>query len=228
MITLDSIEQRVLGVLIEKELSTPEYYPLTLNALTAACNQKSNREPVVNLEDRQVRGGVESLIAKNLAWQRFSPGSRAAKYAHKFSDTLSKAIEFNKQELAILAELLLRGPQTVGELRGRASRMTPLSSVEEVERILQQLANRGDGPYVAELPRHPGQREARFTHLFAGEIAAELTLSLVVPDAPSLESATESQASERIAALEEELSIVKQEVAELRRHVETLLNGATR
>lgn len=227
MITLNEIEQRVLGALIEKELSTPEYYPLTLNALTAACNQKSNRDPVLTLEDRQVRGSVEALIAKDLAWQRFSPGSRAAKYAHKFSDTLSKAIEFNKLELAILAELLLRGPQTVGELRGRASRMAPLTSVEDVERVLRQLSNRGDGPYVAELPRYPGQRDARFTHLFGGGAVAVLPLPGESPRAPTMAGST-PVASDRIVALEQDLYTLKQEVAELRSHVQTLLDSPKR
>lgn len=226
MITIDAIEQRVLGALIEKELSTPEYYPLTLNALTAACNQKSNRDPILNLEDRQVRGAVEALISKDLAWQRFSPGSRAAKYAHKFSDTLSKAIEFNKLELAILAELLLRGPQTVGELRGRASRMVPLNSVEEVERVLHHLSNRGDGPYVTELRRYPGQRDARFTHLFGGGAVAELPPVSESPSPPIM-SGSKPVASDRITALEQELYALKQEVAELRSHVQALLTSSS-
>lgn len=213
MISLDVIEQRVLGALIEKELCTPEYYPLTLNALTAACNQKSNRDPVMTLEERQVRGAMDGLIAKDVAWQRFAAGSRVPKYAHKFSDTLSKVIEFNKLELAILAELLLRGPQTPGELRAHAGRMVPFGTVEDVERVLQKLATRADGPYVVELPRSPGKRESRYMQLLGG--SAMPAMAEVPTSAPAFASGS-GAAGDRLDGIERELADLRAEIANLK------------
>lgn len=210
-IKLDALEARVLGSLIEKEMTTPEYYPLSLNALTAACNQKTNRDPVMDLEEVQVRGAVESLISKGLAWQRYSPGSRVPKYAHKFADTLSSTFEFSRAQLAVMGVLLLRGPQTPGEIRGRTGRMHEFKTVEDAEDVLRQLATHGKGPFVRELLRTPGKRESRYTQLFQSSTeAAESYAETVAP------TATSSGLTDRVVALEQQLAELQAEVEVLR------------
>lgn len=208
-------ETRILGALIEKDLATPEYYPLTLNALTAACNQKSNRDPVLDLTEQEVQAALDTLTAQHLVWQRSTFGSRAAKYAHKFSDTLSRAIEFDRGELATLAVLMLRGPQTPGEIRARSGRMHEFASVADAEAVLRRLASRTDGPYTVELGRQPGQRERRWAHLFSGPIDP----SALYPD--TAESAEQGGGSPgrleaRVAELESEVAQLKAVVADLK------------
>lgn len=203
---LNEIEIRVLGSLIEKELATPEYYPLTLNALTNACNQKSNRDPVMGLEDADVVRALDSLRLKQLALQS-AEGGRVPKYRH----TLVEKLRLSPAELSIICELLLRGPQTVGELRGRAERMHTFADLADVEMVLDELSER---KLLARLPRQPGRKESRYAHLFAGEPqpdAAELTSQ---PEAARLRVVAEN---ERIARLEEELAGLRSEVSELRR-----------
>lgn len=216
-IKLDALEARVLGSLIEKEMTTPEYYPLSLNALTAACNQKTNRDPVMDLEEAQVRGAVEALISKGLAWQRYSPGSRVPKYAHKFADTLSSTFEFSRAQLAVLGVLLLRGPQTPGEIRGRAGRMYEFKTVEDAEDVLRQLATHGKGPFVRELPRTPGKRESRYAQLF--QPSTDMPESHAEAIAPAAGS---SGLAERVAALEEQLADLQAQVAMLRTELSEL------
>lgn len=191
-------ETRVLGVLIEKELSTPDYYPLTLNSLTTGCNQKSNRDPVVDFSQSEAMTALDDLMRRRVAGHVSGAGSRAEKYRH----ALAEAWGLSKADLSVLAELLLRGPQTVGELRARSSRMYDIGSIEQVEKILESLAGREE-PLVSQLPRQAGQKEARFAHLLQGEP--------VIPEAP----AARSVPSGKIESLEEE-------VAELRERLDDL------
>lgn len=169
---LSPIESRVLGALIEKSLATPEYYPLTLSALTAACNQKSNRDPVMSLGYDEVLEALESLTKLHLVWEKGGAGGRVPKYAHKLADTLTKAIDFPPRELAVLAVLLLRGPQTAGEIHTRCGRMADFTSLEQVEATLHTLVERQDGPWVVELPLERGRRERCYAHLFGGPVSA--------------------------------------------------------
>ena len=165
---LTPYEARVIGCLIEKEITTPEQYPLSLNALTNACNQKSNRDPVLDLDDATVQQTLDQLGKKYLVSEETGYGSRVAKYRHRFCNTEYGTLKFSPQELGIVCELLLRGPQTPGELRSRASRLCALKEVAEVEAVLDRLIQREDGPYVVRLPREPGRRESRYAHLFSG------------------------------------------------------------
>jgi hypothetical protein len=203
---LNQDEVRVLGCFIEKEMTTPEYYPLTLNALTTACNQKSNRDPVVAFDETTVVRALDRLRHLGLAMQA-GDGGRVPRYKH----ALSVKLYLEPEELAVLAELMLRGPQTLGELRARADRMHSLKNLEEVEVILKHLAERKE-PLVMQLPRQPGRKECRYAHLLAGvpEIGDE-------PAAPTPEAATL-----RVRAENERLAALEAEVAALRAELESL------
>jgi len=170
-IQLTPLEARVIGCLIEKQITTPDQYPLSLNALVNACNQKSNRDPVLELDERTVQQTVDDLGRKHFVVERSGFGSRVPKYQHRFCNTEYGTLKLDPQELAIVCELLLRGPQTPGELRGRASRMAPLTDVSEVEAALVRLSGREDGPFVVRLAREPGRRESRYAHLFSGPVS---------------------------------------------------------
>ncbi len=204
--TLSPVEVRVLGALIEKELTTPEYYPLSLNALTNACNQKSNRDPVLVLEETEVVRALDGLRFKGLALQS-SEGGRVPKYAHSATGKL----HLDPAELAVLCELLLRGPQTLGELRSRCERMHPFADLGAVETVLNELAERQEA-LVAKLPRQPGRKENRYGQLLGGptEFAAE---SEPVAEPATLQVRGENQ---RLATLEEEVALLRQELADLR------------
>ena len=205
---LTQVEVRVLGSLIEKEITTPEYYPLTLNALVNACNQISNRDPVVSFDERTVARALESLREKKLAWMVTGVG-RVPKYEHRFTEALKLA----EQELAVLCVLMLRGPQTVGEIRGRTGRLYEFRELEEVELTLQALMT-AEPPLAVKLPRQPGTKESRYAHLLAGEVQVEER-----EVAPRLEPVTLEvrQENERIAKLEEDLARVRSELVELKR-----------
>ena len=207
---LNDSEVRILGCLIEKELTTPEYYPLTLNALTNACNQKSNRDPVMALEDADVVRGLDSLKFKQLVVVS-SDGGRVPKYRH----ILAERLRLVPEELALICEMLVRGPQTVGELRTRAERMRPFSDLAAVEEVLGDIISR-EQPLVTRLPRQPGRKEARYAQLFAGEPEAAAEESTPPPEAARLRVMA---GDERIAKLEEEVATLKSEMAELRRMV---------
>lgn len=202
---LDDIEARVVGCLVEKDLATPEYYPLTLNALTNACNQKSNRDPVMLFEETDVIRALDSLRQKQLAHQS-AEGVRAAKYCHN----LEAVLNLDPEDLAILAELLLRGPQTVGELRNRAERMCPVGDLQAVEELLQNLMEREE-PLVMRLPRQPGRKEHRFAHLLSGQPDIEETSAL--PTEPARLKVTAE--NDRIARLEEEVAALRAELDEV-------------
>lgn len=205
---LNPVEQRILGCLIEKQITTPDYYPLTLNALTNACNQKSNREPVVHFEETDVVRGLDGLRQKGFAQLIESAGSRIPKYQH----ILPRVFDLMRYEVAILCELLLRGPQTVGELKNRASRMVEFTDLQQVEDTLQELSVR-EHPLVVKMPRRPGHKESRFMHLLGGmpDMTEEETASLA-PEAATMAIRAEN---ERIVQLEAEVASLRQTVAGL-------------
>jgi uncharacterized protein len=203
---LNPVEVRVLGALIEKEATTPEYYPLSLNALVNACNQKSNRDPVVEYDDRDVLAAIESLRAKRFLFIITGSG-RVNKYSQRISETLN----LGRRELAVLGVLLLRGSQTLGEIKDRSERMFAFEDLEETERALEKLAAWPDMPLAKKLPRMPGQKEARYAHLLAGEPSID-----VLPDAPS-----PAQPS-RIVQLEQELQQLRSDFAELKKRFEDM------
>ncbi|ANS87541.1 UPF0502 protein [Vibrio scophthalmi] len=216
-IELSPIESRVIGCLIEKEVTTPDYYPLTLNSLTAACNQKSNREPVLQLSDSDVQAAVDSLISRRLASDESSFNSRANKFQHRFCNTEFGDLKLSKQEKGIVCCLLLRGAQTPGEIRTRTNRLAEFSDVKEVEALLDKMANAETGALVVKLPREAGKRESRYQHLFSGDVDIEALAAL----APS---STGQSANARIVELEAEVTALKAEVLELRATIEQL-NG---
>ena len=206
-------ETRVIGCLIEKEITTPENYPLSLNALTNACNQKSNRDPVLELREEDVQQLVDGLVRKFLVNESGGFGSRVAKYQHRFCNTTYGTLNFSAQELAVIAELFLRGAQTPGELRSRASRMSPFADVTEVEAVLQKLSEREDGPFVVRLPRQPGRRESRYAHLFSGEVDVADEAG---PAEPAVAAGSAlSRLEQRVADLEAELAALKQRVNDM-------------
>lgn len=204
----DNVEIRVLGCLIEKEMTTPEYYPMTLNALANACNQKSNRNPPVSFDEPTVTGGIDRLRQRGWAMRIQRVGDRVAKYQH----FLRERFKLESKELAVLCELMLRGPQTVGELRNRCERMHSFANLEEVEETLQVLMER-DPSMVVRLPREPGRKEHRYAHLLAGE--PELGEEEQVVATGSSTSGGQS-GNERISKLEEELATLRSEVETLK------------
>jgi hypothetical protein len=209
MIKLDEIEVRVLGALLEKEITTPDYYPLSLNALINACNQKSSRDPVMTLDESAVRQALDALNGKNLAGQATSADSRVPKYAHR----LQEVYNFDRREMAVLCVLLLRGPQTPGELRGRTERMYRFDDLGAVESALHRLMER-EPPLVTKLARQPGTKESRYAHLLAGEVEARSAPAEAVPVAAGV------QDEQRIMRLETELESLRKEVADLRQQLE--------
>lgn len=212
---LNEVEARVLGALAEKQVTTPEYYPLTLNALVAACNQKNNRHPVSSLDEREVEEAVESLRQKNLAYVFYGSTSRVPKYKHLMTEIL----HLSAGELALLTVLMLRGPQTLGELRERAGRMHEFAGLQEVEESLNALASRDTEPLVRRLARQPGQKEARYAHLLSGE-PAEPPATPADEAAPARPAAARQAEPERAARLESELETLREEVARLRQEFE--------
>jgi hypothetical protein len=223
-ILLTEVECRVLGSLIEKEVTTPEYYPLSLNALLNACNQKSNRDPVMNLDEAAVRQALHSLDAQSLVRSVSASDSRVTKYEHR----LQEAFNFYRHEIAILCVLLLRGPQTPGELRTRAERMHPFDDLSAVQSSLQHLMRR-EPPLVKVLPRQPGTKESRYVHLLSGDV--ELSGGSGLPDSvesfaakPVTETsvATISANVERIADLEKDLAALRHEVSDFHKEISDL------
>lgn len=212
-IELSPNEARVIGCLIEKEITTPEQYPLSLNALVNACNQKSNRDPVLELDEATVQQTLDQLSKKYLVSEHGGFGSRVAKYQHRFCNTEYGTLKFTPQELGVVCELLLRGPQTPGELRSRANRLCPLKDVTEVETALDSLSRREDGPFVVRLPREPGKRESRFAHLFSGEpIHGEDTDS---PSPVAGELDVIIRLEQRVAQLEAEMKAISERLSQL-------------
>ena len=201
---LHPTEVRVLACLIEKEIATPEYYPLTLNALVLACNQKSNRDPVVSFDEETVAEALDSLRSKKLAVERTGGGSRVAKHLHRFTEVFN----LGRREIALMCELMLRGPQTPGELRSRGERLHSFTDVQEVEACLEALMQFTAQPLVARLPRQPGTKESRYAHLLAGEPAAAEAKA-------AFEPAAQAASPSRIDALEGELAQLRDRVERL-------------
>jgi uncharacterized protein YceH (UPF0502 family) len=216
---LNPIEARVIGALIEKEITTPDQYPLSLNALTAACNQKSNRDPVLSLTEAMVQEAVDALLKRYLVARASGFGSRVDKYRHRFCNSEFGDVKLPAEAVAVLCELLLRGPQTPGELRTRADRLCALRDVPQVEAVLDALMAR-DEPFVAKLPREPGKREARYAHLFCGDVPQAVSQRAAegsVRTAPPAESGVE-----QLAARVDELTL---ELAELKERLAALVPG---
>jgi uncharacterized protein len=213
-ILLNDIETRVLGSLIEKDVTTPNYYPLSLNALVNACNQKNNRDPVMNLNDEAVRQALNTLQEKRLAGPSSSADSRVTKFEHR----LQEAFNFTRGETAILCGLLLRGPQTPGELRGRTERMHRFEDLTEVQSTVQRLMQR-DPPLVRILPRQPGTKEARYMHLLAGDVEDADVAPASVSRAPSPASVPGNL--DRVAELENDVADLRKEVADLKQQMAT-------
>ena len=208
-VLLNAVEVRALGALIEKEITTPEYYPLTLNSLTTACNQKSNRDPVVSLEEKAVVRALEGLREKGLARQVSGVDMRVPKHYHLFDEKMC----LTPPQVAALCVLLLRGPQTVGEIRGRSGRLYEFADLEEVERILKELVERSEGALVVQLARQPGRKESRYAHVLMGEPEENKSYAEGPVDAVALEVRAED---ERITALEEQVQVLKNELADVR------------
>jgi len=216
-IVLSPIEARIIGCLIEKEVTTPDHYPLTLNSLTTACNQKSNREPVLSLSESEVLDAVDGLIARRMVSDESSFNSRVNKYQHRFCNTEFGDLQFTEQQRAIICCMLLRGPQTPGELRTRTGRLANFTDVKEVEATLEKLATREAGALVVKLPREAGKRESRYQHLLSGEVDVEAFATA------SAGVAAPSASSEKLEELESEVASLRAEVAELKALVESLL-----
>ena len=219
-IELSPYEARVIGCLIEKEITTPEQYPLSLNALTNACNQKSNRDPVLDLDEASVQQTVDALSKKRLVMAKTGYGSRVTKYQHRFCNTEFASLQFSPQERGIICVLLLRGAQTPGELRTRTQRLCEFSDVQEVEAVLEQLMARDDGPLVMRLPREAGKREARYRHCFS---AATQELDNPAPTAGA--PAPESIDSERLDRLEQRVNELQTEIEQLKDAMAALHSG---
>ena len=201
---LNPTEVRVLGSLVEKQLTTPEYYPLTMNALTAACNQKSNRDPIVSYGETEILAAVDSLRDRNLVYLYYGSTSRAVKYKHM----LPGVYELDEAEVAIVAVLMLRGQQTLGEIRERTGRLFEFSGIGEVNEKLDGLIAR-DEPLVTKLERLPGRKEARYAHLLSGEVTAEAA-------PPRESSAAAARPDERIEALQNDVAMLRNELNEFR------------
>jgi uncharacterized protein YceH (UPF0502 family) len=219
---LSALEARVIGSLIEKQITTPEQYPLSLNALLLACNQKSNRDPILELSDRDLQGLVDGLVRKHLLLEKSGFGSRVAKFQQRFCNTEFSGLQFTPQERAIVCELLLRGPQTSGELRARASRMAEFADVSQVETALDNLAKHTSGACVVRLGREPGRREARFAHLFSGDAAAVAAAASSAIPAAGAAAAAEANGTgpsvplARLTALELQVQALREELHSLR------------
>jgi hypothetical protein len=214
-IALNDIEVRVLGALVEKDTTTPDYYPLSLNALVNACNQRNNRDPVMNLEEGAVRDALNRLHEHGLTGPAGGADSRVTKYEHRLQETFN----FSRGETAVLCVLLLRGPQTPGELRGRTERMHRFEDLDAVQSSLQKLMQR-EPPLAAVLPRQPGTKESRYAHLLSGEVEAGELPRMVSPPSSSADEDRVRRVEEAVTALQNEVSELKQQLAQFRKQFE--------
>lgn len=217
-LSLTEIECRVLGSLIEKDITTPDYYPLSLNALVNACNQKNNREPVMTLDEAVVRQALATLQEKRIAGPATGADSRVPKFEHR----LQEIFNFDRREIAVICVLLLRGAQTPGELRGRSDRMYHFEALDDVVSTLDRLAQR-DPQLVRVLPRQPGTKESRYMHLFSGEPAEGIALvPSPAPESPNAQTGTDrfARLEDEVARLRQALTDVQQQLAEFRRQFE--------
>lgn len=210
---LNATEARVIGCLLEKQVTTPEQYPLSVNAVTMACNQKTNREPVMNLSEHEVQDVLDALVKRHYLRTVSGFGNRVTKYEQRFCNSEFGDLKLSSAEVAVITTLLLRGAQTPGELRTRASRMHEFADMQEVEQVLEGLASREDGPYVVRLAREPGKRENRYMHLFSGEI--DISDKSITPDI----TVGDDDLAARVAALEDEVAGLKQRLDALLAHL---------
>lgn len=210
---LNATEARVIGCLLEKQVTTPEQYPLSVNAVTMACNQKTNREPVLNLSEHEVQDVLDALVKRHYLRTVSGFGNRVTKYEQRFCNSEFGDLKLSSAEVAVITTLLLRGAQTPGELRTRASRMHEFADMQEVEQVLEGLASREDGPYVVRLAREPGKRESRYMHLFGGEI--DISDKSITPDI----TVGDDDLVARVAALEDEVAGLKQRLDALLAHL---------
>ncbi len=213
-VELTAIEARVIGCLIEKEVTTPDLYPLSLNALTNACNQKSNREPVMALSESEVLDAVDALIERRLVSDESAFNSRVSKYQHRFCNTEFGDLQLTEQEKGIVCCMLLRGAQTPGEVRTRTNRLATFQDVKEVETVLEHLASEERGPLVVKLPREAGKRESRYMHLFCGEVDLSASTS----------ETSAADNSDRVSQLEQEVAQLREELDALKEQVEALMS----
>ncbi len=210
-IELNAVELRILGVLVEKQMATPDYYPLTLNALTNACNQKNNREPFMNLEQAEVEQALKSLRNQHFVWQIMTHGSRTAKYEHN----LVEKIKCSERELSVLCELFLRGPQTPGELNTRTARLIETHGLIAIEQTLKKLMEHELGPFAVMLPRLPGHKENRYIHLFCSQEKSE---EIYQPTVRVPISRGVRVSNERVEQLEKKVNALEEELNDLRKH----------
>ncbi|WMY72857.1 YceH family protein [Buttiauxella selenatireducens] len=210
---LTAVEARVVGSLMEKQVTTPEQYPMSVNGVVTACNQKTNREPVMDLKEHDVQETLDTLVKRHFLRTVSGFGNRVTKYEQRFCNSEFGDLKLSAAEVAVVTILLLRGAQTPGELRSRAGRMFEFSDMAQVEATLENLANREDGPFVVRLPREPGKRESRYMHLFSGEVDASQTISSesVAPPGDDLTA--------RVEQLENEVAELKQRLDSLLAHL---------
>ena len=210
---LSPLEARVIGCLLEKQVTTPKQYPLSINGVVTACNQKTNREPVMTLSEAEVQDQLDTLVKRHYLRTVSGFGNRVTKYEQRFCNSEFGDLKLSTAEVALVTTLLLRGAQTPGELRGRAQRMHEFTDMAEVENTLERLANREDGPFVVRLPREPGKRESRYMHLFSGEV--DLQAVAAQSDAP----AADDSLLARVEMLEGEVAELKQRLDSLLAHL---------
>jgi uncharacterized protein YceH (UPF0502 family) len=224
LIQLTPKQARLIGVLLEKEVTTPDQYPLSLNGLTLGCNQKSNREPVINLAESEVQDILDELKDKKLIIEYTGAGSRVVKYKHRFCNTEFSDLKFSRQQLAIVCVMLLRGPQTPGELRTRTHRLAEFDNIEEVEATLNKLHDLNDEQLVLKLDREPGKRDARYAHLFSGKDGLKMVSKAIENTSNTYQESVPSfpQAAERITVLEQQVAELTHQLAELKELVDIL------
>lgn len=210
---LTPLEARVIGCLLEKQVTTPEQYPLSINAVATACNQKTNREPVMTLSEAEVQDQLDTLVKRHFLRTVSGFGNRVTKYEQRFCNSEFGDLKLSSAEVALVTTLLLRGAQTPGELRGRAQRMHEFADMAEVESTLERLASREDGPFVVRLPREPGKRESRYMHLFSGEV--DVQSAAIQSDSPLADDDLRA----RVEALEGEVAELKQRLDSLLAHL---------
>ena len=210
---LSPLEARVIGCLLEKQVTTPEQYPLSINGVVTACNQKTNREPVMTLSEAEVQDQLDTLVKRHYLRTVSGFGNRVTKYEQRFCNSEFGDLKLSTAEVALVTTHLLRGAPTPGELRGRAQRMHEFTDMAEVEYTLERLANREDGPFVVRLPREPGKRESRYMHLFSGEV--DLQAAAAQSDAP----AADDSLLARVEMLEGEVAELKQRLDSLLAHL---------
>jgi uncharacterized protein YceH (UPF0502 family) len=221
LVELSAQQCRVIGVMLEKEVTAPDQYPLSLNGITLGCNQKSNREPVVQYSENDVQDIVDELKSKKLIFEHSGIGSRVVKYRHRFCNTEFGDLKLSRQQLAIVCVMLLRGAQTPGELRTRTNRLAEFENTLEVESVLEKMHDLNDEQLVVKLPREPGKRESRYAHLFSGEV--DISAAMIQPQSREGDSSSTQSSLARIAQLEHQVEQLTEQVEKMRLVIEELM-----